>query len=333
MKKGIFTLLTIAILNAMAINAAVWRVNNISTVDARFTGIPDAISSELVMEGDTLHVEPSPVSYGSVTLNKRLTIIGNGYFLGENEETQAITSNSSIAVFTFAGGSDGSVIMGCTFTGIVINQNVSDIAIRRNLISGRITMNDNNNDIVILNNYIKTYTSLSALISISANSANLLVSGNFIENTYALGGNWAINMGSTSSAIFENNVIYNGVNIHNSVFNNNILRGGTFNSTNSNVSNNIGNADQFGTENGNQQNVTMADVFKGEGSTDGMWQLKEASPAIGAGVGGVDCGMFDGSYPYKLSGIPEIPAIFKYQHVYNTEIQELEVTFSVKSNN
>jgi hypothetical protein len=46
------------------------------------------------------------------------------------------------------------------------------------------------------------------------------------------------------------------------------------------------------------------------GSNDGIFQLKAGSPAIGAGVGGVDMGLFGGSDPYVLSGLPAIPAIW-----------------------
>ena len=70
--------------------------------------------------------------------------------------------------------------------------------------------------------------------------------------------------------------------------------------------------DALGTENGNQSNVDMSTVFvgAGEGSTDGQWQLAENSPAIGAGLGGVDLGAFGGPTPYVLSGLPSMPAIY-----------------------
>ncbi len=69
---------------------------------------------------------------------------------------------------------------------------------------------------------------------------------------------------------------------------------------------------QFGIENGNQSNVDMTTVFVGEegNSTDGQYQLKQGSPAIGAGYDGEDCGAFGGATPYILSGLPAIPAIY-----------------------
>jgi hypothetical protein len=98
---------------------------------------------------------------------------------------------------------------------------------------------------------------------------------------------------------------------------NNIFRGEVFvYGSNNIVSNNV-------TDNGQ--------VFVGTGSTDGQWQLKPGSPAIGAGVGGVDCGMFGGDSPYVLSGIPSIPTIY----FFNAPLEggnQLPVQIKIKSN-
>jgi len=58
--------------------------------------------------------------------------------------------------------------------------------------------------------------------------------------------------------------------------------------------------------------MTTVFVDSGSVSTDGDWQLRSGSPAIGAGLDGVDCGMFGGSTPYVLSGIPAIPSIYYF---------------------
>ena len=67
---------------------------------------------------------------------------------------------------------------------------------------------------------------------------------------------------------------------------------------------------------GNVGAVDMSTVFagyptQGNHSTDGRWQLLEGGPASGAGEGGIDCGMFGGSLPYVLSGLPAIPRIYE----------------------
>lgn len=60
---------------------------------------------------------------------------------------------------------------------------------------------------------------------------------------------------------------------------------------------------------GNINGQTTNDVFLGGSSPDGMWRLKEGSPAIDAGAGGYDMGMYDGPLPYVLSGLPPVPMI------------------------
>lgn len=329
MKTKIFYTVAMAIFMATVSNATVWRVSNVSGADAHFTGITAANNSTLVQSGDTLYIEPSAVSYGSANITKSLTLIGNGFFIAENPETQANTNKSEFSDFSFSTGSEGSALMGCKLTSL--NVTVSNIRAERNYL-GYVTIGSSVSNIVVIQNYIK-YSVSGSLITIGSNTSNLLFSGNYIENTYSLSSTRGINMTTSSSAIFENNVIYNGVTIYNSTFYNNILRAGSFVADNSVYTNNIANDNQFGNQNGNQQYVNMADVFLGTGSSDGQWQLKPGSPAIGAGTGGQDCGMFGGPNPYILSGIPPIPAIYEYIQIYNTAVQQVGVTFSVKSNN
>ena len=101
-----------------------------------------------------------------------------------------------------------------------------------------------------------------------------------------------------------------------------------------NVSYNISITNHFGTDNNNQANVSEASLFLGAltESTDGKWQLKAGSPAIGAGEGGVDCGAFGGPQPYILSGLPVGPVIYELNvSSYSTEDNKLPVTIKVKS--
>jgi hypothetical protein len=105
------------------------------------------------------------------------------------------------------------------------------------------------------------------------------------------------------------------------------------------ISNNIGNSTQFGNANGNKQNVTMTSVFEGTGSSDGAFRLKSGSPAIGAGYGStsanpVDCGIFGGNTPYKLSGLPAIPSIYFYTNQpVGSNSDPINVQVKVRSNN
>ena len=85
---------------------------------------------------------------------------------------------------------------------------------------------------------------------------------------------------------------------------------GTFYPSNNLYANNLASGTQFGEADSNQANVTMAAVFVPTGSTDGRWQLTGGSQASGAGLNGVDCGVYGGGTPYVLSGLIDVPAIW-----------------------
>ncbi len=341
MKKRNITSIIFAIFLTTVSHATIWRVSNISGADTYFTSIQHAMDSIAfgefaVQPYDTLYVEASATVYAGPTITRPVVIIGNGYFLDENPETQANPNNSVIGGVNFNSGSQGSSIIGCVLT-FPVNVNASSIKIERNFINvggsfHGINIGSTISDILIARNYIVCNSSNRSSVNGLVNGVNnLIIAGNYICQLAQTGS--AISLSSGVSSLIENNVISGTININNSVFSNNILYSGNLNANNSEFHHNIGNAEQFGLENGNQSNVNMDIVFLGEGSTDDQWQLKPGSPAIGAGTGGQDCGMFDGTYSYVLSGIPPIPAIYEYMQIYNSTEHKIEVNFSVKSHN
>ncbi len=90
----------------------------------------------------------------------------------------------------------------------------------------------------------------------------------------------------------------------------------------------------------NVQNILLSSIFLGAGqwnTTDEDFRLKVGSPAIGAGVGGVDAGAFGTNNPYRISGLAPIPQITSYSKnassgVYTTTTP-MTVTISVRGNN
>ncbi len=76
--------------------------------------------------------------------------------------------------------------------------------------------------------------------------------------------------------------------------------------------------------------TSMSAVFTQTGSTDGKYQLKAGSPAIGYAYGGGDCGPFGGASPYVLSGMPNIPAIYELL-VPGAGGSNLNITIKAKS--
>lgn len=342
--KQILLFATAMMAFAITNNATVWRVNNLPGTDAHFTTLQAAHDAAYVLPGDTLYLEASAGTYGNLTATKRLVIIGAGYFNAENPETQANVAGSVTGIITFNAGSGGSVISGCTISRVVVN--ASNLVIERNSIypslgsavSG-ILMSGNTANTILRQNFIIATSVVNVynscyIIRCIGTANNVLISNNYIWMTSTATNHKNLQLDSGFSGEISNNVFDGGdVTVGNAVFKNNIMTKATFTAANTLIINNLGNSNQFGTENGNQSNVNMGDVFVGAGSSDGKWQLKEGSPAIGAGVNGVDCGMFGGDFPYILSGVPAIPTIYFLQMGVDNVNQQIEVEMNVKSRN
>ena len=335
--QNFISIIALIIIFTATAYATVWTVDNKSGGIADFTEIQAA--HDAAWAGDTIYVHSSGSSnYGAVTVTKQLYIIGPGYFLDENSNTQVDTRPAICQRFDFNSGSEGSVLTGLTTDqyGVDININVNNIIIKRNTCAehtASISIKYGLSNIIITGNYFSnTHTGAGNVVSIGEDCNNIQISNNYFSNN----NDYSIKANSSSSIEVWNNVLAGKVEIHNSHFHNNILMTGTFSGTNSpaDINHNIGDADQFGTANGNQENVSMNTVFLLSGSTDGQWQLKGGSPAIGAGLSGEDCGMFGGTTPYILSGLPAIPTIYFFVAPGSASGTEgLQVQIKAKSNN
>lgn len=345
MKKYLL-LLTSSFLLMVNTSAKIWRVNN-TGVPADFTSAQTAHNSASVVNGDTIHLEASGASYGSLTISKQLIIIGNGYLLGTlganaNPDLQANPATSLLSAVTFNTGSNGSVLEGCTLSGTLqVTNGVSNIIIRRNRLAN-VTFSTCSN-IQVLQNYIDNVAAAS--INGDGNPAtNMQINNNVIAA--------AISLGSTSNGDFMNNIIsaVSSFVVHNltnfRVWNNINVLSSTVNLTSCDSRSNISNSTQFGTLNGNQASVTMSTVFEDHLNTnpafseDSRWQLKSGSPAIGAAWNGVstggDCGIYGSSatgITYVLSGIANVPSIYKLAAPATTTSNTLNITISTRTNN
>lgn len=320
MKK--LTFLLVVIVFSLTAQAKVWRVNNNATMNANFASFVAAQST--VSANDTLYFEGSTVSYEDIVLTKPLVIIGPGYFLEENPQTQSNFITAKFGTIGFNTGSSGSIL-----TGLVVQDkiaiSVSNISITKCNIGNGISLNNAtvSGDILLLQNYIKgglsDYYSRNTIF-------NLIISNNYISSNTSFG--------TTTSGSIYNNIIVGSLLVSNFTINNNIMMGYSSDQNNNVFNNNICNGIQFPIGNGNQQNVIMSGVFVGAtgNSTDGQWQLKEYSPAIGKGNDGTDCGMFGGSSPYVLSGLPSIPAIYEIDMpATGDNINGIDVTIKAKT--
>ena len=358
MTKKITIIATAILMIAQMASATVWRVNNRANADADFTTLQTAHDDAGVLNGDTLYIGGSPNTYGDLICTKQLVIIGPGEFLNENDSTQAYKEVAYVGGIALNSGSENTVIEGLRVQQNQISINTSDITIRRNRfftnLNGYhqhyygISIAGNCENILIENNwiYIKNYNSDGYCYGISsggANLTNLIIRNNYIYAHSIYFTNYTIRL--TNTVIADNVSIYQNVfntNNNSTILNaqetqlyNNIMIRGTFTANGSYYNNNIGNSTQFGTADGNQQNVNMATVFIDHTSgVDSDMQLAGGSPAIGAGLFGEDCGMYGSDHPYKTSCLPAIPAIWEVNlNNYGSDVVPINVNIKAKTHN
>ncbi|MBL7862722.1 MAG: hypothetical protein JNJ65_16265 [Cyclobacteriaceae bacterium] len=294
MKTLIILFLAIASVSAQT----VLRVNNTPGVNAPYTTIAAAVAA--AGANDVIIVEGSSIQYAGITVDKKVTIVGPGYFLNENTGIQANLFPATIDFIDLYGGASGSSISGVT-TGAGLGGGVGFRVVGINNLS------------IIGNN---TYG-----LQLMGSSNNILVKGNYINDVNATGCSCSntlfvnnlvlstVNAQNTSSTLtFANNTLLGSVQfIHYSSISNNIFYAPTnvsFWFANSTVTKNVFVATSAADAT-NLQGVAAASLFVGltGNTTDTQYRLKIGSPAIGAGIGGIDCGMYGGATPYKPSGI------------------------------
>ena len=110
MKKTI-TILSGLALVAMSVQATVLRVNNTDT-SAPYSSINDAVKA--AADGDTIMVEGSSKKYDDATLDKRVVVIGAGYWLLENGIASEATYPSSVSLINI--DAQGITLIGLTVT-------------------------------------------------------------------------------------------------------------------------------------------------------------------------------------------------------------------------
>ncbi len=354
------TLLMISIVLVQSSQAKIWRLNNngnnpVPAITADYTGTLQSVHDNvLVLSGDTIHVEQSPTTYGACIFTKRLIIIGPGYFLNLNPQTQVNTNygatvgnltfyNAASAASHVYGLTTGTVYMGvnnllisrCNITGLLIigntnASNISGMAVRQCYHSGA-------------GNYVASVQNNTG--------AGLITNMEFTNNIFAYPTNLfqtPITLDNRVSGLFKNNVVYGyyamamqGFYLLNNMQYSATGSGNTF--ANSIFENNLGSvAGHFvspaGTGNtagpANQTATLAQQAYVGGPSTDGAWKLGVSSVGVGAGKDGVDAGAYAGDYPYKLSGIAPVPNIYALTIApISAGATTISVTISAKGNN
>ena len=317
MKKFTFLLVIMLIFSIFKTNAKIWSVSKDAAQNADFSKIQDAVDA--ASPGDYIYVYPSVYDDG-FTLGMPLVIVGPGYFLGDNPDTQENKSPAVIKGEVIVGtNTSGTFLAGLNIQNKLTIQSTSNIMVKRNRLY-TVEVN-NSSSITIKQNFIQggeietehkiSLRYVKTTVVVGDNTSGIQIKNNFIGNAN-LDWDWVskgchaiITSNVLSSLYIKNNVLSGNLYLNNSTLENNILINGAIQlSDNSSYSYNVAHNSAFGNNNNNQENVSITTVFISSESTDGQYQLKNGSPAKGAGLDDVDCGMFGGPDPYVLSGIP-----------------------------
>jgi hypothetical protein len=303
--------------------------------------------------GDTLYIEISPILYDAITLTKQLTIIGPGSWSDayDDERGQGTEGTTRVEAITFESASSGSTVIGVFVDGV--GDNSVNIKGASNLTLDRVRMH-----------WIKFF--------VAGTANNLLISRCFLEKGFitnaTAGGVWSYSGIVITNSILISNLYYISITLEENRFfgtienclirgsitaknfaiNNNIMLSDNAGSIGSSTLSNNVSFSTLGSVNGvpyndNQSGVDMSTVFEVAPSVTSLpagyteetrWKLKAGSPAIGAGIGGIDCGPYGGVTPYQPGGNAPVPSIYKFKTTSTgSSTTPLNVTISTKTNN
>jgi hypothetical protein len=323
--------------------AKTWIVSNEPNFPADFSDLQACVNA--AVNGDIILVQGSANNYGDVEIRKRLIIMGPGYFLSKNPQTQVNLSSAKLNSIFLLNGSMGAIIQGLEIIGSrpieALNTGYGSLdaaGIQIDSANGMILSCFVHHSIAIKNSvgtlirksfireYIFSWDEVNGCLVDNSFVVGLYVNNTRIKNCYiGLGGYVG---GDFKNSVFENNIFspHVGPNFRISfddcVFNNNILTNGF-----------------LGSQLGSNAILTYPELFigyavPGNYSPDGLYQLAPGSPAIGYGTNGIDCGPFGGNDPYKLSGISFHPNIWSVTMPQTaTSGEGLKIQIKVNANN
>jgi len=330
-------------------NAKIWTVDNTPGAGADSTSLQGLIDRK-ASAGDTIIVMPSHISYGNITLTKKLFIYSRGHSNNNLDRDRSATILS--LNFTLSGTtSAGSSVKGLKInTGVTINVNnvhIQNCFIENNvyifqsnaLIEGcvfdqspyySINLYSTSNNNIIAHCYIFKHLTSGSVSGPTypfidgGNSTNLMINNLFVE--IANGGT----LTGGGSTLFKNSF----AKIYNNIFWSNIAGRTRFDTLNSGSAfkNNLTYSEKnkptnmAGTGNINDSmplfeggyNSSLLPIYR----VSNDMRLKSTSPGRNAGTDSTDVGLYGGNYKYSIVGnVPGI-AVFDDFEVLNPIIKK-----------
>ena len=317
--------ITIAILSTVNSMATVRTVSNAVGQPAQYTTIQPAITAS--SPGDTVYVMGSGTQYGSITLDRPITLIGAGYA----PPAPALQTNVYTVSINAAGS--GSRVMGVEVPYILYLYGNNVTLERCRLENLYLTAGSTDN--VIRHCYLN-YTDLampaSALVSnnifhtsgylINSATSSLIITNNLFMgySTYALS--------SISNALITNNIFWGSTPVNAAVTNCTFTKNMTF-QTNNNV---IPYGSNAGTGNLINANPLFTNAWNTAVNYTYNYQLLSSSPGKNMGTDGTDIGIYGGVAPMPgLGGVPRIPRVTQFDLQYSVVPQGGSLNVQVKA--
>ena len=335
-------------------NATTWIVSNVPgfpVTPTTHTSLQACITA--AANGDIILVQGSGTNYGPIELSKQLIIMGPGYFLNQNPETQAVASTAKVEYILCSGGATGSIIQGLEVTSYtavtgevfpcpwqsgpvghatinVDGCSVTLISVKTEPVGLWIHVRNSTGTTiqkcygagVFCGNNVSGLTIENSIFTYGPYVTNATIRNSLFGQDLAAGayGFAFVNCNITNSILGQPGPFYNS----GSTFNNNIFL--NINPLGLNAGNNITDEDPA--------NFFVGVPTQGSYSDDGKFKLRTGCVAIGTGVDNVDIGPYGGSDPYSPSGISFHPNIWKVtMPTTGTSGGGLQVQVKINANN
>lgn len=330
-------LLSFIFLCATAVSANVFRVNNNLATDKKqkiYKTVIEAHSDAAVLAGDTLMIEGSGIVYADITLTKRLVLIGPGYLLTQNPQTQANAAQAIMSNITIPAAAAGTILIGLTFSSSYYAYapyiQADNVIVMRCYLPNNIVFGGKANNVQIIQNFF--FNSGISNGYYADIFSGLVLKNNIIQGAVIISSD--INYQRTFDLV-ENNIFLSGVTLTAKTFRSNIITNKTASVTitSSNIQNNLVTNTNI-TGNGFQvYDDTQLFVGSPGTSPDGQYKIKPTSPYKTAGYNNTEPGVFGGTQSYVLSGIPPLPAIYEFTaDGFGSKQTGLPISIKVKAN-
>ena len=313
--KKILTIFSLFVLSLSA-SAKVITVNNNPNSPGQYSNLQMAIDS--ASAGDSIYVQGSSTSYGSVSVKKPLYFFGTGNKPNKANNLVSEIGNIQLDTVVNVSGASGTKITGFRLTAVIGysgNGGTQNVQIQRNyFISGTTKIFISGSGWIIENNIFE-----SSLVKVN-NKSNIIIRNNILKSC-------SIQTSNQSTVVISNNIFLGSSftafsNISNALIANNIFSGSTPNGTgvnNNTMSNNItyqtsSDIIPSGTNTGSgnlvAQNPMFVNVPANNFNYSYNFALDSISPGKNAGTDGTDIGIYGGVMPFvDLTGAPSIPQV------------------------